>query len=112
MIHQTAPRWYVIPIASLLSSSRANLRSSVGVGIVDLLPAFDERVQVARVDEDPSHRTTVVCARARNADRGDVAADHEIAQRPIAAAKIRRCRSKVHKPATWWGRSLTHGNTC
>ena len=58
-----------------------------------------ESIRIRRID------TAIACARARNADGGDVSAEHEIAQRPVAAAKIRRCRSKVHEPAAWRSRS-------
>jgi len=66
-------------------------------------------VQVARVDRDPLHHTSAACARARNAGGRDASAGHLIAQRPVAAAKIRRCGVKVHEPAAGRGRSSAHG---
>jgi hypothetical protein len=78
------------------------------------LTSFQRSMSLSRLRESIRIRriAPVGCARARNADRGHVAAHHEIAQRPVAAAKIRRCRSKVHESATWRSRSLAHGNTC
>jgi hypothetical protein len=77
-------------------------------GIVHLLPPFDEPFQIARVDQDASHDTTIACARARDADGGDVSVEHEITQRPVAAAKERCCGPKIHQPATGRSRSLPH----
>jgi hypothetical protein len=77
-------------------------------GIIHLLPAFDEPFQITRVDQDASHDTAIAGARARDADGGDVCVEHEIAQRPVAAAKLRRCGLKVHQPATRRSRSLPH----
>lgn len=39
-------------------------------GVVDLLPAFDEPFEIARVDQNSSHDAAIACARARDADRG------------------------------------------
>lgn len=47
-------------------------------GIVDLLPAFDEPLQIARVDQDASHDPAVTRTRARDADRGNVSVEHEM----------------------------------
>jgi hypothetical protein len=66
--------------------------------IVHRLPPFDEPFQIARIDQDPSHDTAVACPRARDADRGDVSVEHEIAQCPVAAAKTGRCCPKAHQP--------------
>ena len=61
-----------------------------------------ESIRIRRITR-PSRR-----ARARDADGGDVSVEHEIAQRPVAAAKIRRCGLKVHEPAAWRSRSFPH----
>jgi hypothetical protein len=66
--------------------------------IVHRLPPFDEPFQIARIDQDPSHDTAVACPRARDANRGDVSVEHEIAQCPVAAAKTGRCCPKAHQP--------------
>jgi hypothetical protein len=97
-----------MPIARfLLSWFRLSFRE-FDSGSINLLPLFDEPIQVARVDQDPAHRSAIAPTRARNADRGHMSAEHEVAQRPVAAAKIRRCRVKVHEPAAERGRSSAH----
>jgi hypothetical protein len=64
-------------------------------GIVHLLPALDESFQIARVDQDASHDASVACTRARDADCGNMSVEHEVAQRPVAAATAFRGSSEA-----------------
>jgi hypothetical protein len=57
-------------------------------GAIDLLPLFDEPIQIARVDQDASHRPAIVCARTGNADGGNVAAEGRLMDLHTAAAYL------------------------